>query len=585
MSRSFDYSGKGIHPNKAYRTEKGSVFENLGAGLNLVTQDSNFSRNLMHKKSHPTYDNLPTKQSTKIRTGPKNSARRFYRSMAESDGQVNEESTVFDIPPDSQPSMVNSRQFRRSDEGKPRSRPRIRSKKDDFGTGNSRDFGDNRSQKTASRRSQGTKRRRKDSSNLMGSHDRSQKGSKMVVPYTNNSSKKIQRSLGIIDADSTVELVRDNMKLQNENFGLKQEIEKIKNFREIGEIEIRKLRKTQELLVKERDDLQRDVRRQRGEISRLKKFEKTDVFSANSPPPDIIPDNLDASDWQSNQAVYLKYLNFLKSENESLESENQSLKQQLDEEVQANARDNNIQLSSHSETSGFVKPGGDYIALSKTQMNSLYAKVLHLMQQYKSELDLLFDSLHKQAKQHLKNQDDLKSEFEKKIGDLNRKLEFLTEQKNYEDMYKMSVEKVKMLEFEMEALSKHVGQLLEGRKKVKDDFRLEIEDLKKKELRLVETIGEVQEKEREARNHVDELQRKLGRYKALYKMMGVRPLRKGEELDEGQGGSVRESVGSGRQSGGGGGTPGEFRISRSRRGSSSRGRTKRIMNQAFNVEL
>lgn len=76
-----------------------------------------------------------------------------------------------------------------------------------------------------------------------------------------------------IDADLIQQLIQQ----RNDNFDLRQKNENLNNFREISQIEYRKLRNDLEQVTKEKDGLADVIRGQREEIFKLKKI--TEKFS------------------------------------------------------------------------------------------------------------------------------------------------------------------------------------------------------------------------------------------------------------------------------------------------------------------
>lgn len=82
-----------------------------------------------------------------------------------------------------------------------------------------------------------------------------------------------------VDADLIHQLIQQ----RNDNFDLRQKNENLNNFREISQIEYRKLRNDLEAVTKEKNDLSNVIRGQREEILKLKriaeKFSEEDMFS------------------------------------------------------------------------------------------------------------------------------------------------------------------------------------------------------------------------------------------------------------------------------------------------------------------
>lgn len=71
-----------------------------------------------------------------------------------------------------------------------------------------------------------------------------------------------------VDADLIHQLIQQ----RNENFELRQKNENLNNFREISQIEYRKLRSDLENLTKEKNEFSEVIRAQREEILKLKKI-------------------------------------------------------------------------------------------------------------------------------------------------------------------------------------------------------------------------------------------------------------------------------------------------------------------------
>lgn len=82
-----------------------------------------------------------------------------------------------------------------------------------------------------------------------------------------------------VDADLIQQLIQQ----RNENFELKQKNDTLNNFREISQIEYRKLRNDLEKTTKEKNELADVIRGQREEILKLKKISEKinteDMFS------------------------------------------------------------------------------------------------------------------------------------------------------------------------------------------------------------------------------------------------------------------------------------------------------------------
>ena len=86
-------------------------------------------------------------------------------------------------------------------------------------------------------------------------------------------------------------LLKTTLKLRNENFELKQELEKANNFRQISEIEIKKLRTNIADLEKAKEELEGSLRAQRSEIVTLKK--QSDIIAGGSDLKKMIEDDFE----------------------------------------------------------------------------------------------------------------------------------------------------------------------------------------------------------------------------------------------------------------------------------------------------
>lgn len=86
-----------------------------------------------------------------------------------------------------------------------------------------------------------------------------------------NEKNRTQFSIPVFSKNSTdPNLFKELANLKNENITLKQTIAKLENFRDIGQIELKKYRSIQEQIKIERENYKKTFEAQRLEISNLK---------------------------------------------------------------------------------------------------------------------------------------------------------------------------------------------------------------------------------------------------------------------------------------------------------------------------
>lgn len=360
-------------------------------------------------------------------------------------------------------------------------------------------------------------------------------------------------------------LLKTTLKLRNENFELKQELEKANNFRQISELEIKKLRNNIAELERKNEELDKNLRAQRSEIITLKKqseivsggadlkkmieddfenfFEME--FKGNEKNFEDISEHLDDDEpkaikpakkapykkWTRNVNLYGKYIAFLNLDNKSKDERIETLEYELKQakkEIQQQFLEHQSRLIQGSATTDAQKdaifknlplPGAQFDSLEPKKKSIAYDDMAALMITYKEELKSMFNSLDNQSTHYEKQLFNSKESSKKEVKYLKEQINVLKKRKDHEELYKASIKKVQELEFEIKALTEHFEKMLDSHDLKVEEYKEDIKELKRRDVEMVHNVGELQNEIKIKTKRINQLELKFKRSKKFLDMI------------------------------------------------------------------
>ena len=297
-----------------------------------------------------------------------------------------------------------------------------------------------------------------------------------------------------VDAEIILQVVQQ----RNDNFELKQQIESLSNFRDISQIELRRLRKDYEAVCVERNELNNVVRQQREEVLRMKKvYERVaddEEFS-----------RLDSTnDWIVNKEVYGKYINFLRAESERKEIRIEDLMNEITK-LTKQREESKVDQNYMS----VPRPGREFDSLDELTKGNYYKKVFQTLMEFKKELEIAFDTIDKQSGEFNVKIERAKKDHLTEVEALQKRIEIMGKRADYQNLYTAASRRVRDLEKELDDQVTFLEkELLERNNQVKT-MTDRLADMKKNEFMVMEQMSSLRKELDISNKKISELDARL----------------------------------------------------------------------------
>lgn len=196
------------------------------------------------------------------------------------------------------------------------------------------------------------------------------------------------------------------------------------------------------------------------------------------------------NDWIKNTELYGRYITYLKLESRRKDKLNHDLKRENIELKRINFEQTKEAPLDKTQRINLLlpKPGSDFEQRSPLKQAKAYSECYKLLVEYKCELDNLFGSMSKQARDNQDRMDEMAATYNNEIKILNNKLNSLIKKNDFEKLYKGASRRVEDLNIELEAQSKHLeNEIVELEKKIKT-LETENTDHRRKEVFSLDVI-------------------------------------------------------------------------------------------------
>ena len=301
------------------------------------------------------------------------------------------------------------------------------------------------------------------------------------------------------------EIIQQVVQQRNENFELKQKIDNLSNFRDISQIELRKLRKDYEAVCVEKNELNNIVRQQREEILRMKR-----VTERLEDDPEF--SKLDSTnEWIVNKEVYGKYINFLRAESERKEIKIEAL--QADIVKLSRQRD---ESEVNQDYMSVPKPGREFDGLDELTKGNYYKKVYNTLMEFKRELEISFDTIEKQSGEFHNKLERVNRDHKAEVDALHKRIEVMGKRADYQNLYTSANRRIKDLEKELEDQVNFLEKELTNRSQQVKQYTDKIADMKKNEFMVMEQMSSLRKELDISNKKTSELELRLKK-KALSK--------------------------------------------------------------------
>ena len=155
--------------------------------------------------------------------------------------------------------------------------------------------------------------------------------------------------------------------------------------------------------------------------------------------------------------MYGRYISFLKLENkrkdgiiEDLKKTNLELKKMITEQQKKIGEE----LDSNT-LFNLPHPGLEFEQITSLKQAQSYNRCYSFLKDYKEELDKLFASNSQQAKEYEEEIKKIQKNYDNQISNLKKRINDLKSKKDYEELYKISKERIDALEDELEIQKKY----------------------------------------------------------------------------------------------------------------------------------